>query len=310
MQSRALTCTRLRPSYTRALNWDEAAPPPSVALNNLNTFSWVGITELFDESICLFEYRVTGVLSPKCECTHKWKSDSPHTSSVHTTGGSSFENLPDPKFEAKVDKITRVDAQLYRAALVRTVRELRALEKETGQQVLCSGKLALVRESTKYIPGVWNVDLAGESAHLKRWANKLTDIVTGKLASLPPASQTNRRERGSAEKIATVEKVTMPSEKNSRAWPLRRLNRNIFMVHIAKCSGGSAGVQIGAAVKAWASSRRPFGRDSFDLNEECYGYAKSTRKNVDHYLTMLRSPRAQVISAFFMLKNFGGAIDS
>jgi len=80
----------------------------------------------------------------------------------------------------------------------------------------------------------------------------------------------------------------------------------MFLVHIAKCSGGSAGVQIAAAIKSWTMSRRPFGRDSFDLNEECYGYSKSTRKNVNHYLTMLRSPRTQVVSAFFMLKNYGG----
>jgi len=292
MQSRALTCTRLRPSYIRAVNWDEAAPPLSVALNNLKSFSWVGITELFDESMCVFEYRVTGTLPLKCVCTHKWKSEPSHvshTSSTHVTGGSSFENMPDLDFEEKVDRITRVDAQLYRAALVRSVREVRALEVHTGQQILCPGKLAIVRESTKYIPGLWDIDLAGESAKIKRWTMKLGD-VTEKLSSL------NARHAKQNKSVQNeVKYKPLSTSKNSRSWPLRRLAGSMFLVHIPKCSGGSAGVQINEAVKAWTSSRKPYGRDSFDANEECYGYAKSTRKHVDHYLTMLRSPRVQVV---------------
>jgi len=283
MQSRALTCSRLRPSYTRALTWDDASPSLDVALKNLKTFSWVGVTELFDESLCLFEYQVTGVLPSKCVCAHKGKSDPSHAPLIHSTGGSSFENIRDAEFKAKVDKITRVDAQLYSAALARVVRELRALEKESGEQILCTGKLAHLKETTKYIPGLWDFDLKGENMLLKKQTSKPTSRKTEEPTP-----------------TAIVKKADI------RSSPLRRLNGNMFLVHIAKCSGGSAGVQIAAAIKSWTMSRRPFGRDSFDLNEECYGYSKSTRKNVNHYLTMLRSPRTQVVSAFFMLKNYGG----
>lgn len=91
-------------------------------------------------------------------------------------------------------------------------------------------------------------------------------------------------------------------DSNARAESLTKLSGRMFFTHIAKCSGGSAVEQIKEVLRKIADRTTVF-----DDREECYGYTRLGRfgpekANVSHYLTMLRSPRHQVVSQFFMLK--------
>ena len=56
---------------------------------------------------------------------------------------------------ADVDAITAVDARVYRAAVLRLLCDLRALEEATGARVLCAARLAKLRAATAYIPRLW-----------------------------------------------------------------------------------------------------------------------------------------------------------
>lgn len=184
MQSRALTCgstsiahTYSTTTYHRASDWVGCSPPLDTVLHNLETFSWVGIAELFSESLCLFQYRAKGSLPAACVCdSNAIKIHGPWlpvplvtgAKARHTTGGSRYENIRNLEFEAKVDQMTRVDGQLYRAGVVRLVRELRALEGATGSAVLCASAMNKLKSETDYIPGLWDLDLAAEVVKMNK----------------------------------------------------------------------------------------------------------------------------------------------
>ena len=86
-------------------------------------------------------------------------------------------------------------------------------------------------------------------------------------------------------------------EPNGKIKPLAKLSGRMYFNHIAKCSGGSAIEQIKDIVKN--AKKNADQAMVFEGREECYGYTRLSRfgpgkAKVDHYLTMLRSPRHQV----------------
>ena len=54
-----------------------------------------------------------------------------------------------------LDAITAVDAQVFRSALLRLLCDIGALERATGQQVLCPPKLAKLQAATAHVRGLW-----------------------------------------------------------------------------------------------------------------------------------------------------------
>ena len=125
----------------------------------MSSMSWVGITKLFDESMCLFEYRFVGKLPPGCACgnNQKWQPSVGHKQ-VHSSGGSFYDkNVGDGRHQSMVNNITQVDTQLYRAGLVRLIDELRVAENETGTKLLCPNRLADTKAQTDYIPDLRDI---------------------------------------------------------------------------------------------------------------------------------------------------------
>ena len=53
------------------------------------------------------------------------------------------------------DAITALDQALYRAAVVRFLRDVRDVESRVGVRILCEARLELLRRTTRYIPGLW-----------------------------------------------------------------------------------------------------------------------------------------------------------
>jgi len=156
MQSRALTC-KYRKSY-RACMPSDAAPDLNETLKRLNEISFVGIVEFFSESMCVFAYRLTGVLPEGCSCARnnaeEWIGAQLKSKAYHRSGGRAFEHDPS-NFDA-VDKLTQVDVLLYRAGLLRLVRDMKQIELETGTKVLCAKKMEKLKRESDYIPGLWN----------------------------------------------------------------------------------------------------------------------------------------------------------
>ena len=110
--------------------------------------------------------------------------------------------------------------------------------------------------------------------------------------SLPPPKAATRSNSAQA---AAASAATIPTFFNSSGF--------FYLVHIAKCAGGSLEVELSDLV---AQGR-------FASSEDCFACARRFGRadhkeaaSADCYLTMLRSPRSHVVSQFFMLKKFGG----
>ena len=77
----------------------------------------------------------------------------------------------------------------------------------------------------------------------------------------------------------------------------------IYFLHIAKTAGGSAILDIQNRLK---QKKEVSGRDlKLTSSEGCLGCALH-EGGYDHFTTMLRAPRAQVVSQFFFLRSSGG----
>ena len=85
-------------------------------------------------------------------CPHSRQSAGPARSS--TTHG---------RLLAAIDAITALDQALYRAAVVRFLRDVRDVESRVGVRILCEARLELLRRTTRYIPGLWTSSRSDES---------------------------------------------------------------------------------------------------------------------------------------------------
>ncbi|CAE7472831.1 GIP [Symbiodinium sp. CCMP2456] len=72
MQTHVLTCRTSQGSlgqHFRDLHSEEALPSIEGALETLRRFDWVGLTDLFEQSICLLHFQSNGSLPRSCDCS-------------------------------------------------------------------------------------------------------------------------------------------------------------------------------------------------------------------------------------------------
>lgn len=130
-------------------------PNASIALQMVSTFAAngvVGVMELFDESLCLVKYKLSGDLPPSCACDAPPSTDP--SLNVHNNRGVPAHSLGDLRNStlALVDEITQVDAQVYVTALGVVLAELAELSLRLKVQLLCEGRLDTVRAALGYMP--------------------------------------------------------------------------------------------------------------------------------------------------------------
>ena len=61
-----------------------------------------------------------------------------------------------PAVQQLIDDATVVDHVLYTNATARFLGELCALERASGTQLLCPGRMKKLRHATRYIDGLWD----------------------------------------------------------------------------------------------------------------------------------------------------------
>mmetsp|Transcript_38395 Transcript_38395/g.67505 ORF Transcript_38395/g.67505 Transcript_38395/m.67505 type:complete len:147 (+) Transcript_38395:228-668(+) len=128
--------------------------------------------------ICVLEYRRLGKMSHGCVCNPARKdaggeSTPQHARRAHVMNSRrqraarkvSLAEVP-PETISRLDSITKVDAQVYRAAVVRVLCDIQAVERATGNKVLCSPRMEQVRNLSFHIPNLWRTF---SSYSLPRW---------------------------------------------------------------------------------------------------------------------------------------------
>ena len=171
----------------------DARPPLADAVAVVHSADFVGVLELLPEALCVIEYRKRGTLGPECVCAagdaaafqgssrnvpSSASTDTPMTAKkrvAHVMNSRrqlaarkiSVAEAP-PDVLRQLDDVLSVDMRVYRAAVLRVLCDLRALEEVTGKPVICRSHLAKLRNKTGYVPGLW--DGGGLGSALTEWA--------------------------------------------------------------------------------------------------------------------------------------------
>jgi len=108
------------------------------AITNMQASDFVVIVELYQESICLLEARLTGSLSSHCNCSDQvsWNSFEGHHYEHCANSHHHVSSDPDEVL-ADVDFITQDDRSLYAATLERFQSDVRNVEREYNTRILC-----------------------------------------------------------------------------------------------------------------------------------------------------------------------------
>jgi len=139
MQARFLSLDNLNVHI--AESEDDLEPPLTVAIQNLESIGTIGITDHYDASVCLFEYKALGYFLPDCECNEQTNqlriAELGHT--VHITHGVPPHSIDDVKNDTlfAIQEMTKIDEKLYNHALTMFYDEIEIVANETGVDLLC-----------------------------------------------------------------------------------------------------------------------------------------------------------------------------
>ncbi|KAL1504155.1 hypothetical protein AB1Y20_010564 [Prymnesium parvum] len=156
-QAHALTCSTRRGSLGQHFRLrggaDAMEPSAGAAVDALARFEWVGLTDLFDHSLCLLHYQANASLPAACDC-------SSGRLSLGLPRMNHGVQRRDPSLLsaaalAKLDEITAVDAQLFAAALRLLLGRLRSVEQLTGRALLECVDWPRLWRATHHIDGLW-----------------------------------------------------------------------------------------------------------------------------------------------------------
>mmetsp|Transcript_100889 Transcript_100889/g.314519 ORF Transcript_100889/g.314519 Transcript_100889/m.314519 type:complete len:375 (+) Transcript_100889:161-1285(+) len=124
------------------------AASAEVAIRNMQEATFVGITEFYQESMCVFHSMALKFLPGYCDCRNQtaWKSfQGTHTAfhSVQSNSGLMLVNQP-AEVLATMDALTRKDAQLYKAALKRFRQDALDVEEAFNTSIICDERPFMV----------------------------------------------------------------------------------------------------------------------------------------------------------------------
>ena len=157
-QSHALTCSSQAGSvgqHMRVLDseGDALHPPAEAALAALDAFEWVGLTDLFDHSLCLLHYQANGTLPAACTCaTGKLTLNLPRFN--HGVVRRDPNALP-ADLLAQLDAHTQTDALVFAKALRLLLGRLRTVEERTGVSLLACIDWPKLHRATEHVSGLW-----------------------------------------------------------------------------------------------------------------------------------------------------------
>ena len=156
-QARAMTSWSSSPHYISAIETYE--PSVDKALTSYLETDWVGITDFYDESLCLllsrFRTQAAAVLfSKSCQCAnHPRPVLGPTKIATHGSVSSTDVDIH-PVLAVKMDRVTVVDKVLFSVALRGFLSEIRSLEMRVGHRVLCAHVLQKAEPKLAYITNV------------------------------------------------------------------------------------------------------------------------------------------------------------
>ena len=177
-QSHALTCSKKKKrsigQHYRVISGqqppekqtpvDTLEPDLEEALEALHRLAWIGLTDLFHESLCLLHFQTNKTI-PRSDCDCRHPDHHTHNKTTKPLGyWVEYRNQPRSLRELSanvmdmIDDQTTIDAAVYGHALKLVLGRLRRVEDETGIPILECIDWHKLRTKTDYIAGLWTGD--------------------------------------------------------------------------------------------------------------------------------------------------------
>ena len=156
MQTRYLTCREKAHhivfNFSTADTTSLQMPTIDEAKSNLKSIDFVGVTEFYRPFICVFVFKIFGVLPRKCDCNNLTGNDTLKTHfAVHGVPRHNWQTLQSSTI-LKIDEITRLDRMIYREAIKKFLKDLRSVEKVTNVTIVCPSMIeTAVNSSLSYL---------------------------------------------------------------------------------------------------------------------------------------------------------------
>jgi len=115
---------------------------------------WVGLTDLFDHSLCLLHYQANRSLPAACSCPANGRLSLNVPRFNHGVRRTEPHSLP-AALLARIDSHTAVDAAVFAAALRLLLGRLRTVEEATGVALLRCIDWRKLHAATHHIQGLW-----------------------------------------------------------------------------------------------------------------------------------------------------------
>lgn len=112
----------------------QLVPNVTRACGILDDYGFVGVTALYQESLCIFQYRVNGILPEACKCSNHETLATTHD--AHYTPRHSWDEVS-PEVQSRVAKLVQADVKLFAHALKRFEIDLLEVESSSNTKILC-----------------------------------------------------------------------------------------------------------------------------------------------------------------------------
>ena len=135
-------------------------PPPQLhqALSSLHGVDFLGVTDLYVESVCLAEVYITGTISGRCSCSQRKKEQ--FIPDNHVISHLPEEQLLHNEIERKVEKLADLDIIVYTQGLLRFLCDVRSAElyllgnnpsQPDKQRLICPGTMEKLATKLSYL---------------------------------------------------------------------------------------------------------------------------------------------------------------
>mmetsp|Transcript_41082 Transcript_41082/g.87499 ORF Transcript_41082/g.87499 Transcript_41082/m.87499 type:complete len:288 (+) Transcript_41082:104-967(+) len=110
-----------------------------LATRNLHSSFFVGLTEMYQESLCLLYAKLHGALPIKCDCENStaWSAFSTHQIHQGYKSKASKRAQYPPEIIDIMDRFTATDVELYNIAKDRFMSEVKAVELKFKRKIIC-----------------------------------------------------------------------------------------------------------------------------------------------------------------------------
>mmetsp|Transcript_32271 Transcript_32271/g.91491 ORF Transcript_32271/g.91491 Transcript_32271/m.91491 type:complete len:235 (-) Transcript_32271:215-919(-) len=193
MQTRYLAPGALREDHHVLSGLQGMLPNATLASIRMKSLFFVGITDLYKESVCLFHFGATGAMPEACKCSSQGKELALHRE-THLVPPHSINDLSLDEV-LKVGRLVDRDVKLYLEALNLFETMIGKVEQATGVRVLCGGEVEALRNNVLSLAALAKPQPQGTNQRHRKLPRAAPAIFSAPEIGEPQPQVTTHRHR-------------------------------------------------------------------------------------------------------------------